>query len=160
MRAVESCTHPNCASTNFPGDTIWISQPMGQGFRLESVPPADDPSILLFATGSGISPIRALIESGALRGRRSVRLYYGARTPEHMAFAGSIAAWGARHGVSVVPVFSSQGAGYVQHVFARDEDAAAGAAGTAAVLCGRREMTQEVTEILKGRGVDAILLNY
>lgn len=67
----------------------------------------------------GISPIKALIESGALAGRRSVRLYYGTRTPEHMAFAQSIEAWSSEHGVTVLPVFSSSSDGYVQDAFAR-----------------------------------------
>lgn len=33
-------------------------------------------------------------------------------------------------------------------------------AGTAAVLCGQKAMTEEVTELLRRRGVDAILLNF
>jgi ferredoxin-NADP reductase len=33
----------------------------------------------MFATGSGISPIKALIESGSLGSRPDVRLYYGTR---------------------------------------------------------------------------------
>lgn len=32
--------------------------------------------------------------------------------------------------------------------------------GTAAVLCGQKEMTVELTALLKERGVDAILLNF
>jgi ferredoxin-NADP reductase len=34
----------------------------------------------MFATGSGISPVKAVIESGALEGRRA-RLYWGTKSP-------------------------------------------------------------------------------
>ena len=40
---------------------------MGKGFRMERAPIADHPTCLLFATGSGISPIKALIESNELK---------------------------------------------------------------------------------------------
>lgn len=40
---------------------------MGKGFRMERAPTADHPTCLLFATGSGISPIKALIESNELQ---------------------------------------------------------------------------------------------
>ena len=40
---------------------------MGKGFRMERAPAADHPTCLLFATGSGISPIKALIESNELQ---------------------------------------------------------------------------------------------
>ncbi|KAL6766560.1 hypothetical protein ACKKBG_A36520 [Auxenochlorella protothecoides x Auxenochlorella symbiontica] len=144
-----------------PGEEVLVSKPMGKGFRIDTIPVEQYPSILLFATGSGISPIKALIESGALAGRRSVRLYYGTRTPEHMAFAQSIEAWSSEHGVTVLPVFSSSDDGYVQDAFARDENVDPNSSGgTAAVLCGQKEMTVELTALLKERGVDAILLNF
>ena len=37
--------------------------------------------MLIFATGSGISPIRAVIESGALAGAADCRLYWGTKNP-------------------------------------------------------------------------------
>lgn len=89
------------------------------------------------ARHAGISPIRALIESGALEGRETVRLYYGARTPEHMAFAASIARWSAEHGVTVVPVYSSRAEGYVQDIFANVRMPGRGA-GTCEGLCPLR----------------------
>ena len=42
---------------------------MGKGFRVERAPAAGHPTCLLFATGSGISPIKALIESDELKVR-------------------------------------------------------------------------------------------
>jgi len=63
------------------GDRLECSPVMGGGFPLDQAPPADFDTLLLFATGSGISPVRACIESGALRAaeRQAVKLYYGVR---------------------------------------------------------------------------------
>jgi predicted ferric reductase len=52
---------------------------MGKGFPIASVPPEEVDRVLIFATGTGIGPIKALIESGALEAdkRKEVRLYFG-----------------------------------------------------------------------------------
>ena len=44
---------------------------MGKGFNLAAVPVEEVPTLLLFATGSGIAPIRALIDSERLQVRKS-----------------------------------------------------------------------------------------
>ena len=49
------------------GTEVSVSPVMGKGFRMERAPAADHPTCLLFATGSGISPIKALIESNELQ---------------------------------------------------------------------------------------------
>ena len=49
------------------GSEVSVSPVMGQGFRMERAPAAELPTCLLFATGSGISPIKALIESDELQ---------------------------------------------------------------------------------------------
>jgi hypothetical protein len=69
---------------------------------------------------AGISPIRALIESGALQAgeRKDVRLYIGVRSQAHLAFADRIPQWEAA-GVKVIPVLSEAGQGYVQDAFAK-----------------------------------------
>lgn len=58
-----------------------------------------------FLLGSGISPIKALIESGDLAAdkRSDVRLYYGTRDAAHTAYADRISAWEAA-GVKVIQV--------------------------------------------------------
>jgi ferredoxin-NADP reductase len=55
--------------------------------------------------GSGISPIKALIESGDLEAdkRSDVRLYYGTRDAAHTAYADRIPAW-EKAGVKVIQV--------------------------------------------------------
>lgn len=64
-----------------PGSEVSVSPVMGKGFPVEKIPAEDHPTVLLFATGSGISPVKALIESGSLETdkRSDVRLYYGTR---------------------------------------------------------------------------------
>ena len=101
------------------GAALDVSQVMGGGF-----PIADEidglkydfpaQNVLLFAQGSGISPIRSAIESGRLgtapsagseKGARTCTLYYGVRTPDDMPYASKFPEWEER-GVQVVPVVS------------------------------------------------------
>lgn len=153
------------------GDTIQSSPVMGKGFPFSSLQPVPS-DVLLFATGSGIAPIRAAIES-VLNGvyprkRRSVTLYYGARTPQVMAYKDRFQLWSDLN-VNVVPVISRpQNAdtnwdgrtGYVQHALAdigvQDPE------NTAALLCGVKGMSEEVKESLLQYGVpeDRILFNF
>jgi ferredoxin-NADP reductase len=63
------------------GVQVSLCSVMGKGFPIASVPPEDADTVLIFATGTGIAPIKALIESGALEAdkRKEVRLYFGCR---------------------------------------------------------------------------------
>ena len=49
------------------GSEVEASNVMGKGFPVDKCPPGQFPTLLIFATGSGISPIRSLIESQALQ---------------------------------------------------------------------------------------------
>lgn len=73
---------------------VAVSPVMGKGFPVDSVPADKVDTMLIFATGSGISPIAALIEDGALdaTARRDVRLFYGTHDVDSMAFAERCAA--------------------------------------------------------------------
>lgn len=153
------------------GDVIHSSPVMGKGFPIASLLPPP-PDVLLFATGSGIAPIRAAIES-VLNGvnpgkRRSVTLFYGARTPERMPYTDRFDEW-KQVGVHVVPVISRPDSaaepwdgytGYVQH--ALDEVGVEDPPNTAALLCGVRGMTEDVRKRLVAAGVPDgnILLNF
>lgn len=110
------------------GSQVEVSPISGKGFAIDRIPPADFHTVLLFATGTGISPIRAAIASGLLTGsggpgsaskRRDIRLYYGTRSAAATAFAAEEAQWRAA-GVRVIPVYSDDGDDYVQDVFARE----------------------------------------
>ena len=143
------------------GDELACSAVMGNGFPLERAANCD---LLLFATGSGISAIRSVIESSALNGR-GARLYYGARTPDHMAYADKFEEWEAL-GVQVLPVISQPDGhqwdgltGYIQHAYnAHPVDVS----NAAAVFCGLRDMVDETKEILSAAGMpsDRFLANF
>lgn len=153
------------------GDVVYSSPVAGKGFRFSSLNPLPD-NVLLFATGSGIAPIRAVIES-PLNGiepnkRRSVTLFYGARTPQRMAYMDKFDEWRSNN-VKVVPVISQPdkaedgwtgSTGYVQH--ALDDIGISDPANTAAVLCGLKGMTEEVKSRLISAGVpeEHILFNF
>merc|ERR1711904_245472 len=97
----------------------------------------------IFATGSGVAPIRAVIESGALAGK-VCRLYLGARTLSSLAYREKFDDW-RKQGIEVVPVISRAGddwhgrTGYVQDAFREDEERGDGfvlAARHGPILCG------------------------
>ena len=69
---------------------------MGKGFSVESIPPAEVPYLFIFATGTGIGPIKALIEAHALqvcfrpcpiRRQHSMCLFFA--VPNHCSMDGS-----------------------------------------------------------------------
>ncbi|CAI9785420.1 unnamed protein product [Fraxinus pennsylvanica] len=150
------------------GDIVELSQAMGKGFDIDQISPAENyQTVLIFATGSGISPIRSLLESGFGAEKRSdVRLYYGARNLSRMAYQERFKEW-TSSGVEIVPVLSQPDdswtgeQGYVQAAFARAKRIF-GPQSTGAVLCGQKQMTEEVTSILVGDGVSSekILKNF
>mmetsp|Transcript_68608 Transcript_68608/g.135720 ORF Transcript_68608/g.135720 Transcript_68608/m.135720 type:complete len:350 (-) Transcript_68608:185-1234(-) len=153
------------------GDTVQLSPAMGRGFDLacESWTSADVNQVGLFATGSGVAPIRAAIESGALAGK-VCRLYFGARTQECLAYADRFDDWKQR-GVEVVPVISKGSdnwtgrRGYVQQVLKEDEERGEGfvlPSRHGALLCGQKEMVQAVRSVYAELGVpeDRTLLNF
>ncbi|KAG2422477.1 hypothetical protein HXX76_016001 [Chlamydomonas incerta] len=145
------------------GDAVAVSPVMGKGFALDRLPASTTRSVLLFATGSGISPLRAVIESGALAGR-DVTLYYGTRNSDSTAYRELIPKWEAA-GVKVVPVYSESQQGYIHDVFEREGLAALpgdAASSVGALLCGHKGMCQAVTALLTAKGVppEKILLNF
>jgi NAD(P)H-flavin reductase len=153
---------PDALAKLAPGSQVRISQPQGTGFPLEK---AQGRRLLLFATGSGISPIRSTVSALLKRPRdfKSVTLYFGVRTPDAFAFSDELSAW-EQAGIRVIRTVSRPGSsgwqgltGYVQsHVGEeRLEDAVA-------FLCGQKEMVRSVTETLVARGLpkENIFLNF
>ncbi|KAK6931571.1 Oxidoreductase FAD/NAD(P)-binding [Dillenia turbinata] len=150
------------------GDVVELSQVMGSGFDMDRISPLDNyPTVLFFATGSGISTIRSLIESGFNADERSdVRLYYGARNLQRMAYQDRFKDWESS-GVQIVPVLSQPDdtwtgeRGYVQAAFARSKKIS-NPKSTGVVLCGQKQMAEEVTCIFVAYGVstEKILKNF
>ncbi|KAK4479914.1 hypothetical protein RD792_015458, partial [Penstemon davidsonii] len=130
------------------GDVVELSTVMGKGFDLDQIsPPEDYQTVLIFATGSGISAIRSLIEAGFSADKRSdVRLYYGARNLSRMAYQERFKDWES-YGVNIVPVLSQPDdswtgeRGYVQAAFAREKRISS-PHSTGAVLCGQKQMAE------------------
>ncbi|WP_375770369.1 NAD-binding oxidoreductase [Archangium gephyra] len=145
-----------------PGAQVHSWRPEGRGFPLVQ---ARGGNLLLFATGSGISPIRSVIES--IRQERSaygrVTLYFGARTPQAFAYEDELHHWEAA-GIRVVRTVSQPGAsgwqgltGYVQAHLGEEP-----VEETLAFVCGQSGMVQGVIDTLRDRGLprEAIHLNY
>lgn len=135
------------------GDKVAVSPVMGKGFPMEKVPAADFDTMLIFATGSGISPIKALIEAGALdaQSRKDVRLYYGATSEERMAYMDRIPEWEAA-GVKVIKVLSGEGEFYVQQIYEKDTPPADGSRACV-LLCGQKEMCEGVKAVVTTQGI-------
>jgi hypothetical protein len=49
------------------GDSVEVSPVMGKGFPMAKLPVEQYSTVLMFATGSGIAPVKALIESSDLQ---------------------------------------------------------------------------------------------
>ncbi|KAH7431450.1 hypothetical protein KP509_08G048700 [Ceratopteris richardii] len=150
------------------GDKVEVSPVGGSGFPIDRLYPAEDfPTVLIFATGTGISPVRSLIEAGFDAIKRSdVRLYYGTRSLRWMAYQEKFKEWEAS-GIRVIPVLSqSDGdwegeAGYVQAAFQK-EKGITDPLRTGAILAGQREMMEDVTSHLLAEGVlkEKIIKNF
>ncbi|KAH9619598.1 hypothetical protein KSS87_022474 [Heliosperma pusillum] len=122
---------------------------------------------IMFGNLGRCNPIRSLIESGFSADKRSdVRLYYGARNLQRMAYQDRFKAWEAS-GVKIIPVLSQPDkgwtgeTGYVQAAFCRSKNILS-PTSTGVVLCGQKQMTEEITSILTEDGVsgDKILKNF
>lgn len=145
-----------------PGSVVRTSRAQGKGFPLERAVGRD---LVLVATGSGISPVRSVIET--VIARRAdfgiVSLYFGARTPEAFAYRESFDAWRAAN-IDVYPVVSRPQdsgwkglTGYVQSHL----DGVHLSTGIA-FLCGQKSMVEAVRKTLGERGMpaDSVFLNF
>lgn len=150
------------------GEVVELSAVMGKGFPLERISPPDvAQTVLIFATGSGISPIRSLVEAGFNANKRSdVRLFYGARNLQRMAYQDRFKDW-ETSGVRIIPVLSQPDdqwegeQGYVQAAFLKTKQLL-NPLSTGAVLCGHKQMAEAVISSLEADGVsrDKILMNF
>lgn len=146
------------------GTQVLVSPVQGKGFPIDKIPHAS--TVLLIATGSGISPMKAVIESGVLNSGKEVRLYYGTKDKAVTAFQELIPKWEAA-GIKVHQVFSGSNKRYVQTVLKEEADAgrlvSGGSASSVGVLlCGHKDMCTSATAILTEAGVEAssILMNF
>jgi NAD(P)H-flavin reductase len=155
------------------GSAVQMCAPAGKGYGVSMLgdPDVDVSNVVFAAAGSGIAPIRALIEAdGAdgksligLGGARTGQLFYGVQSDELMAFADRFEAWRKR-GVEIVPVRSrapgaSGATGYVQDSL---PSLLRAPAQSCVVLCGGKEMQIAVKETAAKLGVKEgyVLTNF
>jgi len=140
-----------------PGGALDLSRPFGKGFPVED---AEGRDVLLFAAGSAIGPIRALVQHLATHRPRfgRVTLFYGQRHGAEFAYRGEHLDW-ERRGVRVVLCPSGEDdawpglRGRVQQV-ARTLAFGGGPPGDAvAFVAGMHAMVEDVRETLAAAGI-------
>ncbi len=149
-----------------PGATLGVSAPFGDGFPVEEAVGHD---VLLFAAGSGIAPIRALVQH-VLADRASFRLvtlFYGQRHGSDFAYCAEHATW-ERGGVRVVLCPSQADEawtgvrGRVQEVARSMAFGGASPERTVAFVCGMTAMVDDVRATLSHAGIapERVHLNF
>lgn len=121
---------------------------------------------MYFATGSGISPIRSVVEHGSAVGLpKPALLYYGCRDSQHNPYKHKFDAWLTDYNVKVIEVHSKddewQGdKGYVQDTLRKQGVPIP--RNTGACICGQKDMFLAVKDILLDAGVyeGRILTNF
>ncbi len=149
-----------------PGARVDVSAPFGKGFPVAQ---AEGRDILLFAAGSGIAPVRALVQHVIGHRARFGRttLFYGQRRGGDFAYRGEQLDW-ERHGVRVVLCPSEADEawagvrGRVQEVARALALGGSDPAGTEAFVCGMTAMVDDVKGTLAEAGVppERVHLNF
>jgi len=137
-----------------PGDEIWTSLPLGRGFPLDDARGRD---VLLFATGSGFAPIRALLH--AILGEREaygeVHLFLGVRTEQDFPFPQELAGLPARgvHTHLTVSRRPPEPSGHARYVQEKFREVLPPVRDAVAYLCGIAGMVEGVEEELVRAGM-------
>jgi ferredoxin-NADP reductase len=143
------------------GDTLEIARPEGPGFDLAR---AEGRDVVFLATGTGIAPIRAAIETVLARRASygALSLYYGVRDDRFVAVPDDLARW-REAGVTVRVHASRPGteaaARYVQHLVEED---APDPTRTAFVAAGHPELVPALERYATSRGASesAVIDNH
>jgi CDP-4-dehydro-6-deoxyglucose reductase, E3 len=137
-----------------PGDALEVEIPCGS-FVYH---PEDDRPLVMVATGTGLAPIKAMLEGLMDDGDcPPVSLYWGARMESDLYLHDAIAGWGQRlHDFRYVPVLSRASApncrsGYVQDAILADFD---DLSEHAVYLCGSPMMIADTLPMLLARGAE------
>lgn len=142
-----------------PGRTLELTRPFGEGFPVED---ADGRDVLLFAAGSAIGPIRALVQHLMTHRNRigRITLFYGQRRGDEFAYRAEHLDW-ERRGIRVVLCPSAAGDAW-QGVRGRVQEVARSLAfggsppGDAVVfVSGMTAMVDDVKRTLASAGVPA-----
>lgn len=136
------------------GDPVEIEGPFGDSFLRED----HDGPILAIAGGSGLAPIKSIVEAAlTARPDQEIHLYFGARDERDIYLEGHFGALAERHkGLSFIPVLSEpttetgRRTGYVGDVAADDF---VSFAGFQAYLAGPPVMVESAVARLRARGL-------
>jgi sulfhydrogenase subunit gamma (sulfur reductase) len=139
------------------GALLDVSAPFGKGFPWEHARGRD---VLLFAAGSGIAPVRALVQHlcASRDAFQRVTLFYGQRHGSEFAYVAEHLDW-ERHGVRIVLCPSQEDdawpgvRGRVQEVARSLALGGAEPGKTVAFVCGMTAMVAEVKATLASAGV-------
>jgi NAD(P)H-flavin reductase len=149
-----------------PGGAVELTRPFGTGFPLGE---AEGRDVLLFAAGSGIAPIRALVQHLAVHRNRfgRVTLFYGQRHGGEFAYRAEHLDW-ERHGIRVVLCPSAEDdawqglRGRVQEVAQSLAFGGASPGEAVAFVSGMTAMVEDVRRTLATAGVppDRVRANF
>ncbi|BDG04409.1 ferredoxin reductase domain-containing protein [Anaeromyxobacter oryzae] len=140
-----------------PGTTLDVTAPFGNGFPFEEAIGKD---VLLFAAGSGIAPLRALVQHVISHREdfRRVTLFYGQRHGAEFAYQREQVRW-ERGGIRVVLCPSRADdawtgvRGRVQEVARSLAFGGAEPEETVAFASGMKAMVEDVRRVLGGAGI-------
>ena len=145
-----------------------VMDELAVGEQLQVVGPAGDftwqatssPAALLVGVGTGIAPLRAMIEAELARPSETrLLLLAGHRAPADLLFADDFARFARDHSrFHFIPILSQAGsewAGQRGRVQARLVEAVSSLGPLDAYVCGRLDMVSEVVAILEAHGVPA-----
>jgi NAD(P)H-flavin reductase len=136
------------------GDRLSISLPEGRGFPIARAHKSD---VLVFAVGSAIGPIRALLDVMVADRPQygAIHAYFGARAPSEFPYRSAYAGW-AEAGIKLTMAVSKP---WVQDRFRAEPP---NVTSPVAFVCGMREMMDDVRKALSDFGVppDRIWSNW
>lgn len=140
-----------------PGAHLELSAPFGKGFPVEEACGRD---VLLFAAGSGIAPIRSLVQHFVAHREEigRITLFYGQRHGADFAYLREHLDW-ERHGVRVVLCPTAEDSawrgvrGRVQEVASALSFGGTSTGDAVAYACGMTAMVEEVRTTLSRSGI-------
>lgn len=148
-------TSEHVFSTAKAGDQVRVEGPAGTSYLRES----HRGPIIAVAGGSGLAPIKSIVETALKKGmKQGIHLYFGVRDERDLYLEDHFKALAARHAnFQFVPVLSAPSAaterrtGFVHEAVAADYD---DLDGCKAYLCGPPVMVEAAAKMLKGRGMN------
>jgi NAD(P)H-flavin reductase/hemoglobin-like flavoprotein len=155
VRAVDGgWVSPSLVYSTGKGDILRLAAPVGTGLVLDE---GSDADLLLLAGGTGLAPLRALVEQlDGRRQRRNVDLYVGAHTEAELYDLPALRRLQERNRwLSVVPVVERGGSAGL--AIGEPAQVAVGHRrwqGAQVYVCGSAEMVQSSLQVLGSAGID------